>query len=374
MLRIVHVAPTDLALGGAERYAFELAKAMSEFAVVTLITFAGKKETLKVSDRFTVKRYPALTLPVTYFSATNPLPLSLDFFKDISNADVVHIHGLRTVVCCWAIFFSRLKKRILCLTDHGGGAFKIASWIPFFGRSIDLCLTQSLMKSSTIYKKLIDVYHKEYRNVGGGIDPQIFYPRTNAKENKILFTGRVLPHKGVDILVSAVQDLNTELRIVTLAVDSLYLREMVVLDKNKRISLKFKLSDEELAKEYSSALVTVLPSLYTDLHGRKYADPELLGLVLIESMACGTPVICTDVGGMPGVVEEGVTGFVVPPANPEALREKIRYFLENPKESIRMGLNGRQGVLDNYAWKAVAERCITSYGYALKKSSKGATV
>jgi len=346
----------------------ELARALSEFAVVTLITFASKKETLKVSNRFTIKRYPSLTLlgKHSLFSVANPLPLSLDFFKDIANADVVHIHGFRTMVCCLAIFFSRLKNKLLCLTDHGGGPFKIASWIPFFGKSIDICLMQSSMQSSYIYKKLFRVYGTEYRIIGGGVDLQNFYPRIDAKANRVLFSGRVIPLKGVDILVNAIQDLDIELRIATPIIDSRYLHAIRVIDTNKKISLKFKPSDEELAKEYSSALVTVLPAVDTDHKGRRYV-PEGFGLVLIESMACGTPVICTDVGAMPEVVENGVTGFVVRSGDHKALQEKIKYFLEKPEESFRMGRNGKRTVLRRYTWRAVAELCIESYLYGLKK-------
>jgi starch synthase len=97
------------------------------------------------------------------------------------------------------------------------------------------------------------------------------------------------------------------------------------------------------------------------VYGTTQKMPELLGLVMLESMACGTPVVCTDVGGMPEFVEEGVTGFIVPPNDPRALRERINYLLQNPEAALKMGRAGRRAVSEKFTWDVAARRCLAAY-------------
>ena len=84
----------------------------------------------------------------------------------------------------------------------------------------------------------------------------------------------------------------------------------------------------------------MLPSVYRTVYGDELITPELLGQTLLEGMACGLPAICTDVGPMPEVVSDGVTGFVVPPNDAVALREKLAWLSEHPTEAPRWGAEG----------------------------------
>ncbi|MGH7918000.1 MAG: glycosyltransferase, partial [Candidatus Binataceae bacterium] len=112
---------------------------------------------------------------------------------------------------------------------------------------------------------------------------------------------------------------------------------------------------------YRRACCVVLPSVYKTLYGDETRVPELLGQTLLEAMACGTPVICTEVASMPEIVEDGVNGFIVPPNDPTALREKIAWLLNNPHHAAAMGKAGRQRVLDRFTWPAVVRRCLEAY-------------
>jgi glycosyltransferase involved in cell wall biosynthesis len=106
--------------------------------------------------------------------------------------------------------------------------------------------------------------------------------------------------------------------------------------------------------------VTVQASVYRDLYGGYWPTSELLGLPLLESMSVGTPVISTDVGGMPEFIRDGVTGFVVPPSDPVALRRRLDELLSDPARASSMG---RAGSLDmaQYSWDAVARRVGAEY-------------
>ncbi|MBI4198901.1 MAG: glycosyltransferase, partial [Chloroflexi bacterium] len=129
----------------------------------------------------------------------------------------------------------------------------------------------------------------------------------------------------------------------------------------KRVRFVTEGSDADLVREYQTSAVTVLPSVFTDVYGSYYPAPELLGLTLLESMACGTPVVCTDGGPGRELVEDGVTGYVVPPNDPKALGERIACLLDDAARAAAMGRLGRERVLERFTWQAVAERCLDIY-------------
>ena len=121
------------------------------------------------------------------------------------------------------------------------------------------------------------------------------------------------------------------------------------------------MQDENLVTHYQEALVTVQPSVYEDCFGNRTDVPELLGLSVLESMACGTPVIVTKVGSLPEIVEDGVTGFIVPPNNPQAISEKVNDLMQHPSRAIDMGRRAREAVLKRFTWDKVADRCLAAY-------------
>jgi glycosyltransferase involved in cell wall biosynthesis len=104
--------------------------------------------------------------------------------------------------------------------------------------------------------------------------------------------------------------------------------------------------------------VTVLPSVYDDVFGGHWDRPELLGGVLQESLATGTPVICTAVGGMPEIVHDGENGFVVPPNDPAAIRAAIARLDTDPALRRRLGEAGRAGVR---SWDETARAMLELY-------------
>jgi glycosyltransferase involved in cell wall biosynthesis len=105
---------------------------------------------------------------------------------------------------------------------------------------------------------------------------------------------------------------------------------------------------------YSHASVFVCPSVY-----------EPFGIINLEAMACETPVVASAVGGILEVVVDGETGFLVPPANPEALAASIRTVLDDPVRARAMGRAGRKRVEDRFSWASVAARTQEVYAEAI---------
>jgi starch synthase len=103
----------------------------------------------------------------------------------------------------------------------------------------------------------------------------------------------------------------------------------------------------------------------TDWQGRTTDSAELLGLVVIEAMACGTPVIVSRTTSLPELVDEGRTGWIVPPADAVTLRLRLREALADPARAQAMGAAGREHVMVQFTWQATAERCLAAYRSAI---------
>ncbi len=109
-----------------------------------------------------------------------------------------------------------------------------------------------------------------------------------------------------------------------------------------------------LASAYREAAMLVLPSEY-----------EAFGLVLLESMAQGRPVVSTSVGGIPEVVEDGKSGLLVPPRDAPALARAIRTLLEDPALAGRMGEFGRTVTVPKFTWEGVVSQLSRIYADVL---------
>jgi glycosyltransferase involved in cell wall biosynthesis len=107
--------------------------------------------------------------------------------------------------------------------------------------------------------------------------------------------------------------------------------------------------------------VLVLPSVQRTCYGRPVAISELLGLSVLEAMASGTPVICSRIGGLPEVVQDGETGFLVTPGDIDELHDRLAALLADPARTARMGRAARDVVLERFTWRACAARCMAAY-------------
>jgi glycosyltransferase involved in cell wall biosynthesis len=103
---------------------------------------------------------------------------------------------------------------------------------------------------------------------------------------------------------------------------------------------------DELPSLYRSSGMLVLPSVWE----------EPFGIPLVEAMASGLPVVATRVGGIPEIVEHGVTGLLVPPDDPDALAGAIAELLVDPSRARELGEAGRRRAEERFSWETVAER------------------
>lgn len=159
--------------------------------------------------------------------------------------------------------------------------------------------------------------------------------KRSAHGQEILYTGVLIPRKGIHHLINAFASVSKDFPKAHLLIlgheeNKTYaaqLREQVKrLGLDGRVKFIGAMPQAELATWMGRASVFVLPSL-----------SEGLGRVVVEAMASGTPAIGSNVGGIPEMVQDGVTGFLIPPGDETMLAEKIRWVLENPDKTREMG-------------------------------------
>lgn len=168
-----------------------------------------------------------------------------------------------------------------------------------------------------------------------------------------------MPHKGINYLI---QCAGSDIPVVIAGkiVNDHYYQDLRRQAEGKPVRFLIDADDDAILAELGRSAVTVAASVYRDVYGGSWPTSELLGLTLLESMSVGTPVVCTDVGGMPEFVRDGVTGFIVPPNDPLALRGRLLQILDDPGGAARMGAAGHEHV-KQYSWDVVAQTLLAEY-------------
>ena len=223
-------------------------------------------------------------------------------------------------------------------------------------RRCDRVLTSSRETAREIERDF-GVHADRIRNVANGLDTEFFRPGngTPRKPHRLLFVGNTDdPKKGVRYLLEAMTHLPEKIRL-TIVDDGFPCKTFAPdlarrLGLGGRVTFTGKLSAEDLRREYQSAQITVVPSLY-----------EGFGLPAAESLACGTPVVGTTAGALPEVVGEEGTGILVPPRDARALTAGIQQALEDEGQREKMGKAGRERMVNLFSWRSVAERTVEVY-------------
>ena len=334
-------------MGGGDRYVHKLSQALGPYCDATFFTFGPTyREELFAGVRHVVLPGRPGANP------DNPVPYSLAFAS--SRFDVVHCFHLRTVVTNIATVLRRAARRPLVVTDLGGGGrsatfrLRLYRLIPGY-----ICISEysrSLLPASARTRAVV---------IKGGIDQDRFAYDDRPRERQVLQVSRLMPHKGQNYLIEAAGQ-GLAVVIAGKVVNRAYYEDLRKMAAGKPVRFLIDVDDATILDAYRRSAVTVQASVYRDMYGNHSPTSELLGLPLLESMSVGTPVVCTNVGGMPEFVRDGVTGFVVPPNDPAALRRRLDEILGDPQRASRMGHAGREDMAQ-YSWDSVARRVSAEY-------------
>jgi D-inositol-3-phosphate glycosyltransferase len=222
---------------------------------------------------------------------------------------------------------------------------------------------------------LVRYYNAQPEKVGVvpcGVNMELFQPVDKAvakqklglgAEKILLFVGRIDPLKGIDKLIKTIPLLKNQgsLKLVVVGGDENSRLELEGLKKlaaslNIVDSIDFRglVKQDQLPYFYSAADVCVVPSYY-----------ESFGLVPLESLACGTPVVATDVGDLKNIIKPGETGCIVADNSPEKLADGIASILNKPSPDRELNLTIRASV-SKWAWANIAEKVAGEMHLALE--------
>lgn len=347
--------------GGVERYVTELARQLSALGFrTTLIAPLDGDKGAKSTDLVTY-------IPRTGMFFSTPVFNPLHLAKAVRGFDLLHTQGTFPLISDLNPILAKLQGAPSVITYH----FE-PSPPGSFGDGIARAYAATLAKiirrhdriifSSRSYRDSASLFEREQneeledriRYVPMGVDTDFFVPDASVPvEDRFLFVGRFVPYKDLPLLMRAMAIVNKELPDHELCAVGTGPLESEIKAMAKKLDInvvfKGKVGDEELRRLYQSAIATVLAS---------HDHQEAFGMVLAESMSCGTPVIAADIPGVGDVASVG--GTVVQPRSEQALAEAMIAAAEGKTSpSQRQGLHEK--IENTYSWKKVAERTAEVY-------------
>ena len=192
-----------------------------------------------------------------------------------------------------------------------------------------------------------------------GVDVNAFKPFPQKCKEKFVIgiTKSLCMNYGFDVLFEAVQKLSViisdfEVHIIGSGEDEDIIHEMCVRKKIiNKVKFFGRIKHEQIPKYIHKFSVAVFPTI----------GYESFGVSAVEAAACGIPLIVSNLGGLPEIVQDGVNGYTIHPGNSKCLFEKILFLYQNPEVAKSMGLKGREYVLEKYVWEKNAQIMLDSY-------------
>lgn len=341
-LRVGLVMPTSFDAGsviaGGERYAFELARALSRETPTTLFTFGREAKTVTVGS-LTITHCRALAYAGGIIN-----PVSVAHLAPLRRCDVIHCLQPRTIVTDLAMLWGWALGRRTFLTDLAGGAgLRPSRYIPMAN------LMSGFLPISEYNRALNPWITRPTTVISSGVDTTQFAPDPAAVRDlrRVVYVGRLFDGKGLHILLDALPD-DVTLEVVG-GGDPAYVARCTAQAAGRPVVFHGSLPDADVVRLYQTSAAIVLPSL---------VDSGVTSS--LEAMACGTPVIGSRLGTLTEIVTPE-TGWLVPPGDPDALRTTIREALADPVQLRRKGDAARADVEARFTWPAVARRCLAAY-------------
>jgi glycosyltransferase involved in cell wall biosynthesis len=368
-MRVLMITPTFYPIiGGAEAVVLSLSKGLNEMGLSTdVMTFnmdkrwvpkwSGKTER---NSTLIVYKIPGLNyLPFTHSPrfnlGINLLPgrfadlikrydilhfhmaeFSFPFFSfGIRKPKILHLHGLRFA------FYARYRLNRIFLKTGFDAYFALSK--------------HQIKKLVTLGIPAEKIVH-----MANSVDSSVFCPGKQHHNNVILYVGRISHEKGLHILLRSLKYLKQPIHLKIVGPmqksDLDYCRavfDIMQREKSKgnhSVEYLGVVNKKTLIQLYQSATIFVLPSLY-----------EPFAIVILEAMACGTPVVATSVGGVPEIVNTDENGLLVPPGNPMALAGAINYLIKNEPIRNRLGTAGRKSAEEIYDLKLQVRKLYAIY-------------
>lgn len=299
------------------------------------------------------RSFSVLTFGVT-------IPWRLRHYLTTENFDVVHIHGtIAPMLPYLALKYSHAKNVITFHSAHERSLGYVL-WEPVleqYFRKIDGMIAVSEIARDSVSK----YFPGDYRIIPNGVDTGRFNPDIQPMKHliqyspKILFVGRFEPRKGLKYLLQAfpmvIENYPTaKLIVVGRGFLEHYYRQYVEKHIKKHVIFCGHASPEDLPRYYASC----------DIYCSPATGAESFGIVLLEAMATGKPIVASDIPGYKKVMVDAQEGLFFRACNPQSLAEKINTLLGDSEQMRTMGQAGREKAL-TYDWRKVTKRVVQFY-------------
>jgi len=290
------------------------------------------------------------------------------FFWHLRKFDVVYLHypffGTDIIVWLFKIFNPKKKLIIHYHMDVSGLSLltTILSWPAkiirnslFKNANIVTYASLDYIRNSEI-AKIYNKYPEKFIEIPFGIDTEKFTPRKKGTKNhlNLLFVGgldKAHYFKGVNILLEAVAKLQiADYQLLIVGDGDLklqYEKQAQKLGINSKIKFLGNVANDKLVEIYRQADLFILPSINKN---------EAFGLVLLEAMASGVPVIASNLPGVRNVFQNNIQGLLFEPSNAIDLKEKMENILNNEERRKKMSQAAQKLVLEKYSLKKVGEK------------------
>ncbi len=338
-------------IGGLENYALNISKQLIKdynYEVVVVTSNHESKNYLE-EELEGIKIY---RLPPQFKISNTPISFKwsqeISRIIDIEKPDIINAHSPVPFISDIACRVANKKDIPFVLTYHSGSMIKDKAFLKNLIISIyenyflkkTLKLSKKIISCSDFVRnEFLDTWKDKTITITPGVDTKLFKPsEKKAEENTIVFIGNFSSNykwKGLDYLIEAIKLL-----------DNLKLKIIGEGEKNNLENIEYLgiLKQEDIVKEINKSQILVLPSI---------TNSESFGMVLIEAMACKKPVIGSNIGGIPYVIDDGKNGLLVKSKNAKELSKAIKKLLENPDMAKKLGENGHKKVMKEYTWEMI---------------------
>jgi len=348
--------------GGVEQYVYYLSKELVKIGHQIEVLCANEPPSKKteIIEGIKVKRLPYIAkIANTNLTPTLPLEIARSDFE------IIHTHLPTPWSADWSMILSKIKNKHLILSYYNdviGTGF--SDYLARFYNSTSLKLLLKAAKKIIIIQE--DYQHssphlKNYQDkievVPCGVDTEKFQPNNSKKGKDTLFFLSVLDefhrYKGLDYLLEALKIVKLQIPQVKLIVGgggnliSFYQGHVKSLNLENNVEFHGFIPDEKLPEYYNQCNAFVLPSISSSQEG--------FGIVALEALACGKPVISTEIVGIADDIKNNNLGAIVQPCDPDSLAEAIIKVLSDISDSQKMERKCRGVVEKNYTWRYVAK-------------------
>jgi len=361
--------------GGTEKHLHEACTRLAKkFDVTVLCAQSEGQPREEIVEGVRVVRTPS----VVFYSLPHPLPPPLpvmfsrgaDIAREAAKADVVHLHNRFVYHLLDVAWIKKVARKKMAITLHNARPRGIDFATDLLGGLYDDAFGYAIMKNcdriAGVSQNTLDVtVPKEFASktqvVYNGVDVKMFKPTNKPEgiEKRFGFEGkrviltvcRLVKQKGLEYLLEAMADVlkeEKEAHLVMVGRGPLLeelKRQAFTLGLEGSITfVSERISEKDLARMYAACEIFCLPSLW-----------EPFGMVVVEAMASGKPVVGSRIGGIPEIIREGETGFLTRPRAHDEIVEKILFLLKNSKKARAMGVKGRKVAESNFTWEETAK-------------------